>query len=368
MIGLAVVVALALAAVFGAMSLTNPAFAAVGAPADAELAERTFSPQDTPEDLDAIGGDGSVTLKWKLDDGADGYNVSVKRTGDDETYVYFDTAAEAAAVSGGPYSFMMNAAAATATGGEVTGLINGDEYCFRVQLSDDDDGVSRLAGPVCATPMETPRQADDLEAEGGNGEVVLEWDEPGDEDINVWQVIYGADAAPPGDRSAENLNAMSGWEDIPDSDDETDEYTVTGLKTGTQYWFAVRALNGDTPSPPAERKDTNDLFALATTTGTLGTPSSETAGPRTKDLPSFAPDSKSPGSNTRYTIKFDVRKPVNTLINDLVIEFHEDYSVPSAISTAAVTVTTGLYKVVPLTGVPTGDNTDCYDDARGERR
>ena len=39
LIGLAVVVALAMAAVFGAMSLTNPAFAAVGAPADAELAE-----------------------------------------------------------------------------------------------------------------------------------------------------------------------------------------------------------------------------------------------------------------------------------------------------------------------------------------
>ena len=46
-IGLAVVVALAMVAVFGAMSLTNPAFAAVGAPADAELAERTVSPQVT---------------------------------------------------------------------------------------------------------------------------------------------------------------------------------------------------------------------------------------------------------------------------------------------------------------------------------
>ena len=41
-IGLAVVVALAMVAVFGAMSLTNPAFAAVGAPADAELAERSL--------------------------------------------------------------------------------------------------------------------------------------------------------------------------------------------------------------------------------------------------------------------------------------------------------------------------------------
>ena len=62
MIGLAVVVALALAAVFGAMSLTNPAFAAVGAPADAELTERTFSPQVSS--LKAVGGDGRVTLTW----------------------------------------------------------------------------------------------------------------------------------------------------------------------------------------------------------------------------------------------------------------------------------------------------------------
>ena len=53
-IGLAVVVALAMAAVFGAMSLTNPAFAAVNGPADAELAERTFTPQDTTETV-AVG-------------------------------------------------------------------------------------------------------------------------------------------------------------------------------------------------------------------------------------------------------------------------------------------------------------------------
>ena len=45
LIGLAVVVALAMVAVFGAMSLTNPAYAAVGESADSQLAERTFSPQ-----------------------------------------------------------------------------------------------------------------------------------------------------------------------------------------------------------------------------------------------------------------------------------------------------------------------------------
>ena len=40
------VVALAMVAVFGAMSLADPAQAAIGQPADSQLAERTFSPQD----------------------------------------------------------------------------------------------------------------------------------------------------------------------------------------------------------------------------------------------------------------------------------------------------------------------------------
>ena len=60
-------------------------------------------------------------------------------------------------------------------------------------------------------------------------------------------------------------------------------------------------------------------------------------------LPSFMPDSNDPGKNTRYTVEFDVKEPVNTLLNDLVIEFHEDYSVPALISTSAVTIRTGPY-------------------------
>ncbi len=63
LIGLAVVVALAMVAVFGAMSLTNPAFAAVGAPADAELAERTFNPQDAADiEVVAYVGDDAVEV------------------------------------------------------------------------------------------------------------------------------------------------------------------------------------------------------------------------------------------------------------------------------------------------------------------
>ena len=50
-IGLALVVALAMATVFGAMSLTNPAFAAVNSPADSQLAEKGFHPQDATVEI-----------------------------------------------------------------------------------------------------------------------------------------------------------------------------------------------------------------------------------------------------------------------------------------------------------------------------
>ena len=70
-IGLAVVVALAMVAVFGAMSLTNPAFAAVGQPADAELTEREFSPQAAPAGFKAVGGEALVNLTWDDQDNTD---------------------------------------------------------------------------------------------------------------------------------------------------------------------------------------------------------------------------------------------------------------------------------------------------------
>ena len=59
-IGLAVVVALALAAVFGSMSLANPAMAAIGQPADAELTERTNDAQVAQLMLTLTGGPTSV--------------------------------------------------------------------------------------------------------------------------------------------------------------------------------------------------------------------------------------------------------------------------------------------------------------------
>ena len=80
----------------------------------------------------------------------------------------------------------------------------------------------------------------------------------------------------------------------------------------------------------------------------------------TVGYPSFVPDSNDPGKNTRYTVKFDVEEEVNTLLNDLVIEFHEDYSVPASIATSAVTIRTGPYP--DDTNVGTGETVDAGDE------
>ena len=63
-VGLAVVVALALAAVFGSMSLANPAWA-----------------QDAPTMLKASPGEGMATLSWETDETALGYLVEVMPDG-----------------------------------------------------------------------------------------------------------------------------------------------------------------------------------------------------------------------------------------------------------------------------------------------
>ena len=73
LIGLALVVALAFAAVFGTMSLTNPAFAAVNTPADAELAERTFSPQAATQMLYIGGGETRIPITSMITGGGANY-------------------------------------------------------------------------------------------------------------------------------------------------------------------------------------------------------------------------------------------------------------------------------------------------------
>ena len=63
-------------------------------------------------------------------------------------------------------------------------------------------------------------------------------------------------------------------------------------------------------------------------------------------IPRFDADSTDPGKNTRYEIEFEIATQTNTLINDLVIEL-PDYGVPASISTSSVTITAGGYTFTP---------------------
>ena len=71
-IGLAVVVALALAAVFGAMSLTNPAFAAVGPRPMPNWPRRILQPQEDGQGVPMWDGSGGTineeTVELSFDD------------------------------------------------------------------------------------------------------------------------------------------------------------------------------------------------------------------------------------------------------------------------------------------------------------
>ena len=62
--------------------------------------------------------------------------------------------------------------------------------------------------------------------------------------------------------------------------------------------------------------------------------------------PMFIADSSTGGSVARYQFDFNIPDPTNTLIHDLVIEL-EDFTVPSSIRTASVTITSGGYTFTP---------------------
>ena len=56
---------------------------------------------------------------------------------------------------------------------------------------------------------------------------------------------------------------------------------------------------------------------------------------------SFSAASNDPGENTRYTFKFNARQTYTPGIDDIVVEFHEDFSVPSTIAESSVNIQVG---------------------------
>ena len=438
LIGLAVVVALAMAAVFGSMSLANPAQAAIGQPGDAELTERVGSPQDAPT-LMATGAATSVNLSWNNvrdpSSAADpkdwfaaaGWQYRYRANIANEAYADW--------VAGGTGITVAGVAAddTSAVTAVISDLTNGQEYQFQVRLVDANGTTAGdAAGPVSNAALATPIAAPDgsapvLTAEQSDlaGTVDLKWTYTDGDDVPATGWQYAATAA------VATAPGAADWKDIP-GDGSVREYMATGLEVADVGHF-VRPVNvtspgtvsGDLAAAVAPRpasvmnlqatagdgnvrltwnpvtssntiggtavthyhydyyptEDKNDIVVtgraevgpsrglamidgltnnteytfnvylhVVAADGSLTASSGaarEMATPAAVVIPvepqaeSFSADSNDPGKNTRYVFKFNADMDYIPGVDDISVEFNEDFSVPGSIDESSVTIQLG---------------------------
>ena len=117
----------------------------------------------------------------------------------------------------------------------MTDLSNGVAYIFQVRAVNR-AGDGHPFTPAAATPSTVPPAPTDVTATRGNGEVSLTWNAgtPGDAGDDDWA------SATTGWQVKTDDGA---WTDIADSGANTASHTVGELTNGTEYTFAVRAVN-----------------------------------------------------------------------------------------------------------------------------
>jgi hypothetical protein len=344
-IGLAVVVALAMVAVFGAMSLTNPAFAAVGAPADAELAERTSQPQTTLPRLELMSGT------------TEGFDITSYITGGRSAV---DDAVDASHTAGADKAAVISVAELDVNATNVELNLRAENVVGRARVtvmiaksSGTNPQVIIFDVRVVAVPESTVPTA--------VGEMP---------DVRVGAGLK--DAAEPSNNKAGTairLDASEYFEDGTGPDGGITGYVITisdPSTTGANPIDLRVSAEAAADNNEMEKNSSNGVFWLraSMTGGTVGAsatitvvaqsevdPSTETqvfyvdvvdtdSGPSqpTEDAV-FEADSNTPGKVTRYEFTLPLEEETNTLIHDMVIEL-EDFGFPSSIRTSSVAVTT----------------------------
>ena len=412
---MAVVVALAMAAVFGAMSLANPAQAQNG-PAAIEELKVTEVTETT------------IIVTWKF----------IENHDNDEYQARWAESADGTSggwTGGGGTGFIVDVRTeemgSTAT---FSALDTGVAYDIDIRTNNAGAGVGPTETAMGTTKLDpvftfgdaTPDEDTtnpQLVAEPGRGRAALSWvADSGAAPANIsgWQYRHCDDTAC---ADGGEDDADGEWTDIPNSSMTTRSYTVRGLEEDT-YYFEVRPVNGlnfgtaTTPRMMAEvtatlpplttprlsvtegdkeitvewarvggakgywyvvsyvdADDTTvefpEVVALATdfsvtigglindqeytiTVTATGDDTSRsdsavatiTATPVSRVIvdadPMFTPSSTDPGDSANYTVVFQIDENVivNTRQNDLIIEFHEDYAIPSSIRNTSVAITT----------------------------
>ena len=338
LVGLAVVVALAMVAVFGAMSLTNPAFAAVGAPADAELAERTFSPQDATT---------TVAMGEALS-----YNIAPLITGGGANYdgVVGAISCVPACGKGSPITAPpvvmpdFGAINLTVPAGNVaaTGRVR---VSVEVNLK---DSTTNQDIKVDVTVTATVNEPSTLRAAIPDQTVTIRASKTDTASTTINLKDYFMSGRGDGAIGSYKITfpKTSGLvHDLPKTSSDLKLYARPGT-TPALVAVTVEAVDGHTDPNPSYT-----FFVDMVESGT-GPTTAPTVG-----LPSFVQSSDDPGDSANYTVKFEIPDgvTVNTRQNDLVIEFHEDYGFPASMRTTSVAITTtgGVYPTVSRGDVST---------------
>ena len=346
LIGLAVVVALAMVAVFGAMSLTNPAFAAVGEPADAELAERTFSPQVDKTVMTYAGESVLVDITDLIPGGGANFDSLVTAATTVEPSGLIDTNDGVTANTELFGSIRLAWTAGVAA--DADAAIDGRIY-VTLKLKEGDNKRLRLdvdLGP--ATPPDEVGEIDDLsvylgpadtdaDAEGnqqGAGKLVsIDVSDnfkdgrgpAGTAKITAYAVVI--DGVIPSDTASVERVDKDGTSISNNTDNSTDGMIYLRATDIAEKGHLARVTVTTVPLG-----GTQSFFVDVGGAGTGATGG---------DV-SFKSLSDDPGKNTRYELKFPAPKDMNTLTDEIVIEL-EDFNVPSSIDedSIAVTVTMG---------------------------
>jgi fibronectin type 3 domain-containing protein len=156
-----------------------------------------------PTGLQAVGGNGQVTLSWTASAGATSYNVKRSTSSGAETTI----------------------ASATTTGYTNTGLANGTTYYY-VVTAVNSAGESGPSSEVNETIVITvPPAPTGLQAVGGNGQVILGWT------ASVGATSYNV-----------KRSTSSGAETTITSATTTG-YTNMGMANGMKYYYEISAVN-----------------------------------------------------------------------------------------------------------------------------
>lgn len=116
----------------------------------------------------------------------------------------------------------------------VSGLENGAVYRFQVRAVNA-SGSGAPSDEVSAVPVAAPARPTGLTATPGSGWVLLEWDDPADPTITIWEYR----------RRKAGEEFEESWTPIPGSNAATASYRITGLEIGASYGFQLRASAGN---------------------------------------------------------------------------------------------------------------------------